>query len=120
MKLNGRRMLKGALVALVLLVGVGSTIAEAHGIRYRRVIFHRPYRPYWWDYQTVRVVDPIASKKEQGYSDGRDQGKDDAKAGKEYDPDGSKRFDKSESHAYREAFLIGYADGYRKQTKKAE
>jgi hypothetical protein len=126
MKSNGmKKLLMGALVAVTFLVGIGSTTAEAHGRGYnrpRRVIFYRPYRPYWgpyWD-TTVRVVDPIALQKEEGYSDGRSRGKDDAREGRESDPDNHKKFDKSKSLAYREAFLKGYADGYRKQLNKAD
>lgn len=124
---NGiKRLLMGALVAVVFLVGVGSTTADAQdrGIRRpRRVIVYRPYRPFWepyWWGTTYRVVDPIAAQREEGYSDGRSRGKDDAKEGRENDPENHKQFNKSKSLAYREAFLLGYADGYRKQMKKAE
>lgn len=124
MKSNGiKRLLMGALVAVALLVGVGSTTADAHdrGVRRpRRVIVYRPYRPFWGPYTTYRVVDPIAALKEEGYSDGRSQGKDDAKDDRENDPENHKQFNKSKSLAYREAFLQGYADGYRKQMKKAD
>ena len=122
MKLNAmKKLLMGTFVAVTFLVGIGSTTAEAHGRGYnrpRRVVFYRPYRPYWDT--TVRVVDPIASQREEGYSDGRSRGKDDAREGRENDPDNHKKFDKSKSLAYREAFLKGYAEGYRKQVNKAD
>jgi len=128
MKSNGiKRLLMGALVAGVFLVGIGSTTANAQGrgfYRPRRVIVYRPYRPFWGPYwgwgPTYRVVDPIAAQKEEGYSEGRSRGKDDAKDGRENDPESHKRFNKSKSFAYREAFLKGYADGYRKQMNKGD
>ncbi|MCI0392060.1 MAG: hypothetical protein MOB07_25275 [Acidobacteria bacterium] len=126
MKSNGIiKLMMGALVAVVLLITVGSTTADAHGRGFRRpnrVIFYRPYRPFYRPYwvTTYRVVDPIAAAKEEGYSDGRSRGKDDAKEGRENDPENHKQFNKSKSLAYREAFLQGYADGYNKQHKKAE
>ncbi len=120
-----KRIVMGAFVAVVLLTGVGSTTAEAHGRGYRRphrVIVYRPYNPFWGPYwypsSYYRVVDPIAAQKEEGYSDGRNHGKEDAKYGRENDPEHQKEFIKSKSFAYREAFLLGYADGYRKQMKK--
>jgi hypothetical protein len=126
MKLNGfKKLLMGTLVAVTFLMGIGTATAEAHGRGYnrpRRAIFYRPYRPFWGPYwgNTVRVVDPIASQREEGYSEGRSRGKDDAKEGRENDPDNHKKFNKSKSLAYREAFLKGYADGYRKQLDKAD
>jgi len=67
MKTNGidiKRLVMGALVAVVLLIGVGTTTtADAQGLRRpRRVIIYRPYRPFWGPYweRSYRVVDPIA------------------------------------------------------------
>jgi len=127
MKSNGiKGLVMGLLVAGIFLVGVGSTRANAQGrviIRPRPVIVYRPYRPFWgpyWGYTTYRVVDPIAAQREAGYSDGRSEGKHDAKDGRENDPENQKQFLKSKSLAYREAFLQGYADGFRKQLKKAD
>src|SRR5215510_15274669 len=103
------RLALGLFIASMLLIGVEST-ANAQGrviVRPRRVYFYRPYRPFWGPYwgTTYRVVDPIAAQREQGYSDGRSQGKDDAKEGRENDPESYKKFNKSKSLAYREAFL---------------
>lgn len=118
-----KKLMLGLLVAGALLVGIGSTTANAQNRgfhrRPHRVIVYRRYDPFW-DHRLYRVVDPIAALKEQGYSNGREQGKDDAKYGREFDPDGHKRFDKSKSLAYREAFLKGYEDGYRKEMKKGD
>jgi hypothetical protein len=117
-----RKLIMGMVVGIMLLIGIGSTTANAQGRGFRRHhwVFFRPYRPFWGPYTYVRVVDPIAAQKEQGYNDGRSKGKDDAKEGKEEDPESHKKFDKSKSLAYREAFLQGYADGYRKQMKKSD
>jgi len=120
MKLIGfKRFVLAALVAVGFLVSVGSIPANAQGrafCRPRRVVFYRRYDPFWDSYrwQTYRVVDPIASQREQGYGDGFSRGKDDARDGRENDPYDEKLFNKSHSLAYREAFLKGYADGYRK------
>jgi hypothetical protein len=126
MKSNGiKRIVMGAFVAVVLITGVGSTTADAHGRGFRRphrVIVYRPYRPFWGPYwyptSSYRVIDPIAAQKEEGYNDGRSRGKEDAQDGRENDPENHKQFNKSKSLAYREAFLLGYADGYRKQMNK--
>jgi len=125
--INIKRLAMGALVVLVLLTGFGTaTTADAQnpGLRKpRRVIIVRPYRPYWgrpyWD-RTYHVVDPIAQQREEGYSDGRSAGKEDAKEGNEIDPEDHKDFRKSKSLAYREAFLRGYADGYRDKMKDSD
>jgi hypothetical protein len=117
-----KKLSMGALVAIMLLVGLGTT-ADAQGRvirRPRRVIFYRHYDPFW-DYRpSYRVVDPIGSQREQGYSDGLSEGKDDAKEGRAADPQETKKFNKSKSLAYREAFVKGYLDGYRKKMDKGD
>ena len=119
--INIKRLVMGALVAVVMLVGFGATTAaDAQGLRRpRRVVIVRPHRPFWGPYweRTYRVVDPIAEQREEGYNDGRKVGKDDAKEGNENDPENHKDFRKSKSLAYREAFLRGYADGYDEKRK---
>ncbi|MBL8172193.1 MAG: hypothetical protein JNJ50_28800 [Acidobacteria bacterium] len=124
MNLNGmKRMLLALLTGVVLLAGVNATAnAQGQGFRRppRRVIYYRRYDPFWEPYRTVRVVDPIASQREEGYSEGRDKGKDDAKDGRDFDPENHKQFNKSKSLAFREAFLKGYQDGYRKQMNKGD
>jgi len=85
----------------------------------------RPYNPFWyrrydpfWDpfYSTrYRAVDPIAYQREQGYNDGRDEGKKDAKKGRPADPTGHKDYLKSNSLAYREAFVQGYNERFREE-----
>ncbi len=122
--------------ALMLLPGAFATKAEAQGrfIRRPRYIFVRPYNPFWyrrydpfydpfWDpfYSTrVRTVDPIAYQREQGYKDGRDEGKDDAKKGRSADPTAARDYIKSKSLAYREAFVKGYNDRFREETRKID
>ncbi len=119
MKLTGLNVLLLAGIAggFLLLFGGMATTAEAQT---RRVFIYRPYHRFWFPYYepTVRVYDPIASQREEGYSEGRDAGKDDAKEGNDADPKNHKKFSKSKSYAYRQAFLAGYEDGFRKQSKK--
>jgi hypothetical protein len=130
MKSNkAKAMILGVSLAALLLVGLGSTTAQAQrrvGVRPRTVFVTRPYwgyRSFWgprwgWGWNdpfwspTVRVVDPIAQAKESGYHDGHSRGKDDAKHGKADAPESHKHFRDSDSQTYRQAFLQGYADGY--------
>ena len=122
-----KNLVMGALVTFVLLIGVGSTTAQAQGrviIRQRPVVVYRPIHPfwgwgsYWGPYPYYSYVDPITAQKEQGYSDGRSRGKDDAKHGKANDPNSHKHYRDSNSLAYRQAFAQGYAEGYRERTDK--
>jgi len=109
-----KQLMLGAMAAAACLIGVGSITANAQTVVVRRpvVIYHRPfYRPFWGP-RYVTVVDPIASEREQGYSDGKSRGKDDAKKGLANNPDSHKHYNKSDSLAYREAFAQGYNEGY--------
>lgn len=114
-----------SLVAM-LLVGVGSTTAQAQHRGRRPVIVYRSYwGPRWgWGWndpfwnRTYTVVDPIAQARESGYSDGHHRGKDDARHEKPNAPESHKHFSDSDSQTYRQAFLQGYADGYREQMNK--
>ncbi len=124
MKLGGiKRLITGAFVAVLLLISVGSTTADAQRryiYRYPRPYFHRVYDPFrdpWGPYwnRTITVVDPIAQQRESGYSDGHKRGKDDAKNAKPNDPASHKHYSNSHSLTYRQAFLKGYAEGYREQ-----
>jgi hypothetical protein len=115
MKVNHVKQLAlGAVAAIACLISVGTTTANAQAVIVRRpvVVYHRPfYRPFWGP-RYVTVVDPIASQREQGYSDGKSRGKDDAKKGLANSPDSHKHYFKSDSLAYREAFAQGYNEGY--------
>jgi hypothetical protein len=110
-----KQLMLGAIAAGAFMVGVGSTTANAQTVIIRRpvVVYHRPfYRPFWGP-RYVTVVDPIASQREQGYSDGKSRGKDDAKKRLANNPDSHKHYNQSDSLTYREAFVKGYNDGYR-------
>src|ERR1041385_4496611 len=120
-----KRFFIGVLGSAILLVGIGLTTAQAQG---RVIIRPRPFivRPYWgprWGWgpywgPTYTVVNPIAAQREQGYSDGHKQGKDDAKHERANAPEDQKKYLKSDSMTYRQAFLKGYADGFDEQLNK--
>ena len=81
----------------------------------RTVFWHRRFDPVWVPSTTYHVTTPFVAFSEEGFEDGRDQGKKDAKKGSEYDPTGSKDYIKSNSFAYRRAYLKGYSVGYRSE-----
>jgi hypothetical protein len=122
-----RQLALGTFITVMLIAGLGLTTVNAQDRtvqvrRPHRVIIYRPYNPFWyrrydpfWDPfpYTYRVIDPIAAQREEGFSDGRSKGKKDAKKGLAQEPTRHKDYNKSNSLAYREAFLKGYADGYR-------
>jgi len=110
-----KQLMLGAIAAGAFMIGVGSTTANAQTVIIRRpvVVYRRPfYRPFWGP-RYVTVVDPIASQREQGYSDGKSRGKNDAKKGLANNPDSHEHYNQSDSLTYREAFVKGYNDGYR-------
>ena len=128
MKSRVKQFVIGGFAAVMLLSGVFSSTAEAQGRVIRRpprIIVYRPfnpfryrrYDPFWDPFYTSRyqVVDPIAYQREQGYSEGRHEGKDDAKKGRPFNPTGHKDYLKSNSLAYREAFVKGYNERYREE-----
>src|SRR4030095_5648462 len=108
MKPRIKQIVLGAFAAVMLLSGAFATTGEAQVRVIRRpsrIIVYRPYNPFWyrrydpfWDpFYTSRytVVDPIAYQREQGYRDGRDEGKKDAKKGRLANPTGNKDYLKS-------------------------
>jgi hypothetical protein len=110
-----KQLMLGAIAAGACMFGLASTTANAQTVIVRRpvIVYHRPfYRPFWGP-RYVTVIDPIASQKEQGYSDGKSRGKDDAKKGMANNPNSHKHYYQSDSLAYREAFVQGYNEGYR-------
>ncbi len=131
MKPRVKQIIMGGLAAIMLLSGVLTSTADAQGRvihrRPPRVIVVRPYNPFWyrrydpfWDpfyprYQ-YQMVDPIAYQREQGYNEGRDEGKKDAKKGRPANATGHKDYLKSNSLAYREAFVQGYNERYREES----
>jgi len=60
--------------------------------------------------------DHLAHKREAGYHDGFDRGKDDASDARSLDPYHSHRYRESRSVAYREGFVQGYEAGYHDYT----
>jgi len=129
MKPTIKQIVIGAFAAIMLLAGAFATTAEAQTQVIRRptrIIVYRPYNPFWyrrydpfWDpFYPYRytAVDPIAYQREQGYRDGRNDGKKDAKKGLSANPTGHKDYLKSSSLAYREAFMQGYNESFRKET----
>src|SRR5262245_7495400 len=128
MKPKIKRIVIGAFAVIMLLSSaiVTTTDAQTRVIRRPpRVIVYRPYTPFWyrrydpfWDpFYSSRytVVDPIAYQRQQGYSEGRDEGKKDAKKGRPSNPTGNKDYLKSSSLAYREAFVQGYNERFREE-----
>ncbi len=122
-----KSLITGSLAAVLLLIGIGATTADAQGRRGwhgpGRVVIVRPYNPYWygrsydpfWGPSYYRSVDPIAYQRERGYSEGKGEGKDDAKDGRDADPTATKDYLKSDSQAFRQAFIQGYQDGYQEK-----
>ena len=134
-----KQLVLGAFTAVILMSGIlthtalGQTrvIPRGHsrvGRRPPRVIIYRPYyynpfynpfydpfwgSPYWGP--TYRTLDPIAWLQEQGFSKGRSKGKEDAKKGRPANPTGHKDYLKSNSLAYREAFVKGYNERYQEE-----
>jgi hypothetical protein len=132
MKINKvKALMLGLSLVSMLLVGFGSTTtADAQHRRIRRphrVIVYRNYNPFWYrhyspfydpfydPFYSSRMVDPIAYQKEKGFREGKSEGKDDAKKGLEANATGHKDFIKSNSVHFREAFVQGYAVGYREK-----
>jgi hypothetical protein len=133
MKSNkAKALIMGLFFVVTLLVGVGSITVNAQNRgavrRPSRVIVYRHYSPFWYRhydpfydpfyYSRYRAVDPIAYQKEQGYREGKDEGKDDARHNRIANATGHKDYLKSDSIHFREAFVKGYDDGY--QEKIAE
>ncbi len=129
-----KQLVLGVIVAAVLLPGVLTSTAEAQTRHFRRprpVIVYRHYNPFWyrrydpfwnpyWGPTTYTYVDPIAYQREQGYNEGRGEGKDDAKKGIAPNPTGHKDYLKSNSLAFREAFVQGYNERYREEVAKIQ
>lgn len=131
---RAKRLILLTFVAVMLTAGAGLTAANAQDktvCRPQRVIVYRPYYryyrpfydpfydPFWGpSWPSYRMVDPIAYQREQGYSDGRSKGKEDAKKGRPANPTGQKNYLKSNSLTYREAFVAGYNDRYREKIKE--
>ena len=117
-----KNLVIGTLIAVAAMIGIGTaTSAQAQKVIIRppKVIIVRPHRPHWDRYWERRVefFDHVSEQREQGYEDGFEAGKSDAKAGRDFEPVDDKKYIKAPSHAYRRAFVRGYEDGYRKGKK---
>ena len=129
MKPRVKELVIGAFAAIILLSGVFATTAKAQNrvvvrrpprvivVRRYNPFFYRRYDPFWDPFYTSRyhVVDPIAYQREQGYNEGRSDGKKDAKKGMPANPTGQKDYIKSNSLAFREAYVQGYNERYREE-----
>lgn len=87
-----------------------------------RVVVVRPFGSYWYPgyYNPLWSPyyygsDPLALQQERGYRDGLDEGRDDAKHGLAADATENKDYLKSNSMAFRDAFVQGYDEGYRER-----
>jgi hypothetical protein len=126
---KAKALIMGLFLLVMLLVGIGSTTVNAQNRRVvhrpQRVIVYRHYNPYWhrpfdpfWSsfyYPRRVVVDPIAYQKEQGFREGKGEGKDDAKQGRPANATGHKDYLKSNSVHFRESFIQGYNVGYQEK-----
>ncbi|MEP7274595.1 MAG: hypothetical protein ABI882_24105 [Acidobacteriota bacterium] len=81
----------------------------------RQHFWHRRFDPVWTPSVTYRSFNPVHTLSEEGFGDGRNQGRRDAKKGLEMDPTGNKHHLKSNSFAYRRAYIRGYEHGYRSE-----
>jgi hypothetical protein len=111
-----KKLLLGAFAA-ILLFGAAPLTANAQSVVVRPRVFvvHRPFfNPWWGSPYYYTYTDPIAYQRETGYSDGLSRGKSDAKHGKAFDPDSHSHLRNSDSATYRDAFVQGYNDGYRR------
>lgn len=135
-----KQLILGAVAAAALIPSLLTTKADAQtwvARKQRPVVIYQTYNPLWYRYYdpfyspyydpfwsgsywgpTYRSVDPIAYQKELGYSEGRGEGKEDAKKGRPANPTGHKDYLKSNSLAFRQAFVQGYNERYREEVAK--
>jgi hypothetical protein len=104
-----------------------STSANAQG-RYRgRVVIVRPYRPFFhpyypgpfynrYGYYNQYVFSSSEAAENQGYHDGFNTGRSDARHGRSYNPERSHYFQDAGfgnfAEAFRDGFVRGYRDGF--------
>jgi hypothetical protein len=117
----------GIVLAVLALLGFGaageaSARAQVRVVRPPVVVVQRPFfgRPWWgwgWGppYYYNQYYDPIAYQREQGFRDGFNKGKSDARHGKPDDPNSHKDYRNSSSITYRNAFLQGYSTAFKDQ-----
>lgn len=128
-----KKLIMSVFAAVVLLPGVSNT-ADAQHKHWRhwrgpgRVIIVQPYSPVYYPVYEYPVyapypympgpaymAEPFSYLQEKGYKEGRDEGKDDAEDGRPPNPTIHKDFYKSYSPIYRQAFIQGYYDEYRRK-----
>ena len=121
-----KKLIMSVFAAVILLPGVSTITADAqHKHWHGRVIIVQPYSPVFYpvyEYPVYSpylwptyVVEPFSYLQEKGYEEGRDEGEDDAEDGRPPNPTIHKDFYKSYSPIYRQAFIQGYYDEYRKK-----
>ena len=131
MRLTLKKLIMSLFAAVILLPGVSKVTADAQYVYWRRpvrVIIIQPYRPvvrpyypvYYPAYDpyilpTYSVAEPFLYLQVKGYKEGVDEGKDDAEDGRLPNPTIHKDFYKSYSPVYRQAFIQGYYDAYRRK-----
>lgn len=121
-----KNVLIGVFTTIVVMIGVGmGTNAQAQHrviIRTPRIIIGTQHRPHWNRYWERRFewVDHVSEQREEGYSDGFEAGKKDARDGRDFEPVDQKKYIKAPSFAYRRAFVCGYEDGYRKEMRRLD
>ena len=134
MRLTLKKLIMSLFAAVILLPPISKVAADAQDVYWRRpvrVIIIRPYRPlvrpvypvvqqYYPDYDpyilpTYSVAEPFPYLQVKGYKEGVDEGKDDAEDGRLPNPAIHKDFYKSYSPIYRQAFIQGYYDAYRRK-----
>ena len=130
-----KKLIMSVFAAVILLPGVSNITVDAQHKHWRRPVrvivvqpyypvvqpyspvyypVYYPYRePYLWP--TYSVVEPFPYLQEKGYKEGSDEGEDDAEDGRPPNPTIHKDFYKSFSPFYRQAFIQGYYDAYRKE-----
>ena len=138
MRLTLKKLIMSLFAAVILLPGVSMVTADAQYVYWRRpvrVIIIQPYRPVVQPYYpvvrpyypvyypvydpyilpTYSVAEPFSYLQVKGYKEGVDEGKDDAEDGRLPNPTIHKDFYKSYSPVYRQAFIQGYYDAYRRK-----
>ena len=124
-----KNLLIGVFTTIVVMIGVGmGTNAQAQNrliVRTPRIVIgvgdsHR--RPHWDRFYERRFdwVDHVNEQREEGYDDGFEAGKKDAREGNDFEPVDQKKYIKASSYAYRRAFVCGYEDGYRKEMRRQD
>ena len=120
-----KKLIMSVFAAVILLPGVSNIRADAqhrHWRRSGRVIIVQPYSPVFYPVYEYPVYSPyswptyvVEPFSYWGYEEGRDEGEDDAEDGRPPNPTAHRDFYKSYSPIYRQAFIQGYYDAYRRK-----